>query len=229
MWRERARQVHVPDGGGVAGVTRRDVRETYERIAPHFARTRPDPWEEVATFVSGRTGRTGLDVGTGNGRHAEVLSRACERVLGVDLSHRALTEAARRARLEDFVLDLVAADATTLPIRDRTVDVAVYVATLHHLPDRALRIESLNELARVLRPSGRAIVSAWSVTHDRFDAGVGFDTTLDWTLPDGEVVERFYHIYDGDEFASDLDASDLSRTSTFESRGNWYAEVAPEQ
>lgn len=219
----------MPDGGGVASVTRREVRETYERIAPHFARTRPDPWEEVVTFVSGRTGRTGLDVGTGNGRHAGVLARACERVVGVDLSHRALAQAARRARQEEFVLDLVSADATALPIRNRTVDVGVYVATLHHLPDRALRIESLNELARVLRPSGRAIVSAWSVTHDRFDADAGFDTTLDWTLPDGEVVERFYHIYDGEEFASDLDASDLSRTSTFESRGNWYAEVAPEQ
>ena len=219
----------MPDGGGVAGVTRREVRETYERIAPHFARTRPDPWEEVVTFVSGRTGRTGLDVGTGNGRHAGVLARACECVVGVDLSHRALAQAARRARLEEFVLDLVSADATALPIRNRTVDVGVYVATIHHLPDRALRIESLNELARVLRPSGRAIVSAWSVTHDRFDADAGFDTTLDWTLPDGEVVERFYHIYDGEEFASDLDASDLRRTSTFESRGNWYAEVAPEQ
>ena len=229
LCRERANQVGGPSGTGVAVVTRRGVRETYERIAPHFARTRPDPWEEVVTFVSGRTGRTGLDVGTGNGRHAAVLARACERVVGVDLSHQALAQAGRRARTDGFALDLVAADATALPLRDRTVDVGVYVATLHHLPDRALRIGSLNELARVLRPAGRAIVSVWSVTHDRFDADAGFDTTVDWTLPDGDVVERFYHIYDGDEFATDLDASDLGRTSTFESRGNWYAVVGPEQ
>ena len=213
----------------MGGLTRRGVRETYERIAPHFARTRPGPWEEVVAFVSGRTGRTGLDVGTGNGRHAGVLARACERVVGVDLSHRALGEAGRRAAEGAYDLDLAAADATALPLRDRCVDLGVYVATLHHVPDRSLRIESLDELARVLRTSGRAIISVWSVTHDRFDADAGFDTTVDWTLPDGAVVERFYHIYDGDEFANDLDASALRRTSTFESRGNWYAVVAPEQ
>lgn len=210
-------------------MTRREVRETYERIAAHFARTRPRPWAEVERFLHGRTGTTGLDVGTGNGRHAELLAEGCRWVVGVDLSHEALAQAGRRARCRGFELELVAGEATAIPLRDRTVDLAVYVATIHHLPTRELRIESLDELARVLRPSGRAIVSAWSVTHARFDADAGFDTTVDWTLPDGEVVERFYHVYDAAEFARDVDDSALRRTSTFESRGNCYAVVAPEQ
>lgn len=227
--RDPSHHAYGPTGSRVARVTRREVRETYERIAPHFARTRPEPWEEVQSFVAGRTGETGLDVGTGNGRHAELLAHACGRVVGVDLSHTALAQAGRRAREGGFALDLVAGEATALPLRERTVDLAVYVATIHHLPSRALRVESLNELARVLRPSGRGIVSAWSVAHERFDADVGFDTTVDWTLPDGEVVERFYHVYDGSEFARDVDESRLRRTSTFESHGNCYAVVAPEQ
>ncbi|MFB6229360.1 MAG: SAM-dependent methyltransferase, partial [Halobacteriales archaeon] len=53
---------------------RRDVRETYERIAAHFAQTRPEPWEEVAGFLDGRSGAVGLDIGAGNGRHAELLA-----------------------------------------------------------------------------------------------------------------------------------------------------------
>lgn len=210
-------------------MTRRDVRETYDRIAPHFARTRPHPWSEVESFLKGRGGAVGLDVGVGNGRHAELLADVCPHVVGLDLSRVALGEAARRANEHDFDLTLAMADAASLPIRDDCVDLAVYVATLHHLPNRNLRVESLAELARVLRPSGRAIVSAWSVTHDRFDADEGFDTVVDWTLPDGTVVERFYHIYDGDEFAGDVDASGLARMSTFESRGNWYTVVEPEQ
>ena len=210
-------------------MTRREVRDTYDRIATHFARTRPHPWAEVEAFLRGRAGRVGLDVGVGNGRHAELLARACPLVVGVDLSRVALGEAERRAEERGFDLDAVVADAASLPLAADRVDLAVYVATLHHLPSRELRVASLDELARVLRRAGRAIVSAWSVTHDRFDAEAGFDTAVDWTLPDGEVVERYYHVYDGEEFAADLAASDLVPTSTFESRGNWYAVVRPEQ
>lgn len=206
----------------------RDVRSTYDRIAAHFSRTRPEPWPEIAAFLEDRTGPLGLDIGVGNGRHAELLAESCDRVLGLDLSPAALAEARDRALREGFDLALVSAEATALPIRGGIVDVGVYVATLHHLPSRALRIASLDELARVLSPSGRAIVSAWCVTHDRFDAEVGFDTTVDWTLPDGEVVERFYHVFDEAEFADEVDASHLRRWSTFESHGNCYSVVGPE-
>ncbi|MDX1745375.1 MAG: SAM-dependent methyltransferase, partial [Halobacteriales archaeon] len=108
------------------------------------------------------------------------------------------------------------------------VDLGVYVATLHHLPSRPLRVRSLRELGRVLAPGGRALVGVWSVTHDRCDAEEAFDTTVDWTLPDGTVVDRYYHIYDGEAFGADIDAAGLERRRTFESRGNWYAVVGPE-
>ncbi|MFC6726055.1 SAM-dependent methyltransferase, partial [Halobium palmae] len=74
---------------------------------------------------------------------------------------------------------------------------------------------------------GRAVVSAWSTEHDRFDATEGFDTTVDWTLPGGERVGRFYHIYDPAEFRADLDASALRAVETFVSSGNCYAVVGP--
>ena len=210
-------------------MTRRDVRETYDRIAAHFARTRPEPWREVSEFLEGRSGAVGLDVGVGNGRHAELLASACRRVVGIDLSLAALSEARSRARANGFDLALLQSDAVSLPLSRDVVDLAVYVATIHHLPASSQRVGSLDELARVLDPSGRAMVSAWSVTHDRFDAEDGFDTTVDWTLPDGEVVERFYHVYEQAEFERDVDESDLRRLSSFESRGNCYAVVAPEQ
>ncbi len=210
-------------------MTRQEVRATYDRIAEHFSRTRPEPWEEVAAFLDGRTGGVGLDVGVGNGRHAELLATSCRWTVGLDLSEAALAQARRRSLERGFELSLLLGEATTLPLRTGTVDLAVYVATLHHLPTRGLRVASLDELARVLAPAGRAIVSAWCITHDRFDAEAGFDTTIDWTLPDGEVVERYYHIYDADEFVADVGDSDLRPTSTFESGGNCYAVVAAEQ
>ncbi len=205
---------------------RRDVRETYERIAPHFAKTRPEPWEEVAAFFDGRSGVVGLDIGAGNARHAELLAAQVDEVVAVDASHAAVETAIERGVDRGFGLAPCLGDASRLPITGSVVDLAAYIATIHHLPGRETRIASLDELARVLVPGGAAIVSAWSVSHDRFDREAAFDTEIDWTLPDGETVPRFYHVYDLGEFETDLRRSDLRVTETFESHGNCYGTVA---
>jgi ubiquinone/menaquinone biosynthesis C-methylase UbiE len=205
------------------------VHHTYDRIAAHFAQTREYPWPEVEAFLDDRSATTALDVGCGNGRHTELLAGHADRVVGVDASRSLLAEARERAAEREFDADLVAGDAARLPLRDDTAGLAVYVATLHHLSDRDARVASLDELARVLRTGGAGVVSAWSTEHDRFeDHTEGFDTTVDWTLPGGETIGRFYHIYDPEEFRADLDASALAVADAFVSSGNCYAVVTPE-
>jgi len=214
------------------GPSRADVRETYETIGSHFSKTREYAWPEVESFVEDRCrGGVALDVGCGNGRHAELLADHADRVVGLDASRELL--AAARDRLGACpATTLLQSDAATLPLADDCADLAVYVATIHHLPQRADRRDSLDELARVLGSDGRALVSAWSTAHDRFDASAdadrGFDTTVDWTLPGGRTVPRFYHIYAPAEFERDVAASDLALESLEISSGNCYAVVRPE-
>jgi len=205
-----------------------DVRATYDHIAEHFAKTREYPWPEVESFLDSNVEGTvaaALDLGCGNGRHAELLAALADRAVGVDVSRELLGTARDRGRDRGFEVDLLQADAASLPLVTGAFDVAVYVATLHHLRPRERRVASLDELARVLAPTGRALVSAWSTAHDRFDAEEGFDTSVDWTLPGGETVPRYYHIYDPAEFRADLDASDLEPLDVFVSSGNCYAVV----
>jgi tRNA (uracil-5-)-methyltransferase TRM9 len=216
------------------GMDRRTaVRETYDRIATHFASTREYAWPEVEQFVRehaqlDRGGAVGLDLGCGNCRHAELLATQTdlERVVGLDVSRGLLETGRTRGAERGFDVSLVQGDAAGLPLVDGVVDFAVYVATLHHLPTREIRRDSLDELARVLAPDGRALVSAWSTAHDRFDETEGFDTTVEWTLPGGEAVDRFYHIYAPDEFEADLEASELRVLESELSSGNCYATVA---
>ncbi|MDZ7730785.1 MAG: class I SAM-dependent methyltransferase [Natrialbaceae archaeon] len=201
--------------------TRGDIRAVFDRIAPHFSATREHPWPEVETFLESVGEPTiGLDIGCGNGRHAVALEGVCAQVVGVDLSRRLLEIAADRTDAE-----LLQGDAVLLPIRTGVVDIAVYVATIHHLPTAALRRASLAELDRVLAPGGRALVSAWSTADERFDETEGFDTTLTWTLPDGEEVDRFYHIFDPGEFEAMLGSSSLVVEDMSVSSGNCYAVV----
>lgn len=227
------------------------VREVYDEIAGHFSKTRAYPWPEIESFLADvPTRECGLDIGCGNGRHLVSLSEQIDRAVGVDASAALLVEARDRLKASEHVT-LLQGDARNLPLEADSVDVGLYVATLHHLPDRETRRESLAELARVLTPDGHALVSAWSTTHDRFDidasedsdtgdtnlgfetaegsgaedTNLGFDTTVDWTLPDGETVPRFYHIYAPAEFEADLAASPLSVTETFVSSGNCFGHV----
>ncbi|MFC7136770.1 class I SAM-dependent methyltransferase [Halobaculum litoreum] len=207
---------------------------TYDRIAAHFSQTREYAWPEVTSFLDGREGAVGLDVGCGNGRHCEPLRERVDEAVGVDVSAGLLREARTRAseRGYDGTVSFVRGDAGALPVGDGRADVAVYVAALHHLRPRERRVASLSEVARVLAPGGRALVSAWSTAHDRFeaaaDAEAGFDAEVDWTLPGGETVPRFYHIYAPAEFDADLAASDLRVVESTVSSGNCYAVVAPE-
>ena len=214
------------------------VRDTYDRIATHFASTREYAWPEVESFVESatrtfespefdRTSTVALDLGCGNCRHAELLAPSVDRVLGLDVSRGLLETSRERATERGFDVDLLQADAGGLPLRSDVVDVAVYVATLHHLPTRSARLDSLDELARVLAPDATALVSVWSTAHDRFEETEGFDTTVEWTLPGGEPVDRFYHIYDPDEFAADLETSALEVVRLELSSGNCYAVVRP--
>jgi len=206
-------------------VSRSDVRDTYGEIAEHFAATREYPWPEVTEFLADAPpGDLGLDVGCANGRHLDALADRTDCVCGVDLSRPLLALAAERTPARDDVT-LVQGDATALPITADSVDVALYVATLHHLPTASARRASLAELARVLAPESRALVSVWSVEHDRFDRETGFDATVDWTLPDGDIVSRFYHIYAREEFVTALEESPLTMLDVERSSGNYYATV----
>ncbi|UIO98506.1 class I SAM-dependent methyltransferase [Halobaculum sp. CBA1158] len=227
--------IEAGDTDGTDGESRAgDVAATYDRIAEHFSKTREYAWPEVSSFLDARTGRLGLDVGCGNGRHSGPLADRVDRVVGVDASVALLREARDRAARRGYAdrVSFLPGDAARVPIRTDAVDLAVYVAAVHHLRPRERRVASLAEVARVLTTDGRAVVSAWSTAHDRFDAdadaATGFDTEVDWTLPGGKTVPRFYHIYAPREFEADLASAGLETVESFVSSGNCYAVVAPE-
>ena len=98
-----------------------------------------------------------LDVGCGPGFYcAELLEDVgpSGSVVGLDGSAAMLALAARRCAGHDNV-EFLEGDASSLPVQDASFDAALSVQVQEYIPDvRA----SLGELARVLRPGGRAVV-----------------------------------------------------------------------
>ena len=202
------------------------VMQTYEKIGSHFSETRFHPWPEVGKFLEELSGDIALDMGCGNGRHSELLSECVERVVGVDMSSMMLLETINRGKSNRFEVNPIRGNVMELPVQTGCVDIGVYVATIHHLPTTECRIASLNELERVLVEGGTAIVGSWCTDHERFEEGKGFDTLVNWTLPDGTVVPRYYHIYDIEEFERDVNASRLEVVDIYSNEGNCYAVVS---
>ncbi len=202
------------------GPTRGSVHRTYERIADHFAATRTAGWPEIETFLEGRRVDTACDLGCANGRHFGALGTVATRVAGLDFVRPLLVLASERMAGD---VDCVQGDVVSPPFQADTFELALFVATLHHVPSRADRVRALDELARILQ--GNGLISVWSVTADRFDFQESRDQYVPWTLPDGEIVERYYHLYDRADFAAELEDSRLHVRSIEASSGNWYAVV----
>lgn len=97
-----------------------------------------------------------LDVGTGTGRMAQLLSPLARHVTALDKSPEMLRIA--RARLQDLPADkvaLVQGDFTALPFGAATFDTVLFHQVLHFAQDPAV---VLAEAARVLQPAGRIAV-----------------------------------------------------------------------
>jgi SAM-dependent methyltransferase len=95
-----------------------------------------------------------LDLGCGTGQLAHRIRTelAPVRIVGCDFSSGMLRQASAR----DDAIAWVRGDATRLPFRSAVFDAAVSTQAFHWFPDQRA---TLRELARVLRPGGRFLLT----------------------------------------------------------------------
>ncbi|OBA54587.1 hypothetical protein A5789_21780 [Nocardia sp. 852002-51101_SCH5132738] len=107
-------------------------------------------------------GTTVADIGFGGGRSLSVLLDQVGEtgvVYGIDPSRTVIAGARRRYRraITRGRLRLEQASMSRIPLPDNALDGAATINTVYYIPDVEL-IESLQEVARVLRPGGRLVV-----------------------------------------------------------------------
>ncbi|MFL6415886.1 MAG: class I SAM-dependent methyltransferase [Bryobacteraceae bacterium] len=98
-------------------------------------------------------GRTVIDVGCGTGRSMLRYGERGALTFGVDSSPEMLNEARRKPGLSARV---VLAEASRLPFADDSADLTVCSFALSYFPDAH---QSLSEIARITKRSGRIVVS----------------------------------------------------------------------
>ncbi len=137
-----------------------DHREFFDRAAPDWdaqvsaetvARLR-----EVLARVGVEDGMSVLDVGTGTGVLVPLLLEHVGqrgRIVALDVSPRMLEVV--RAKGFPTNVELVEADAASIPLPERSFDLEICNASFPHFPDKA---RALAEMARVLKPGGVLVI-----------------------------------------------------------------------
>jgi 2-polyprenyl-3-methyl-5-hydroxy-6-metoxy-1,4-benzoquinol methylase len=144
------------------------LREAYERRAAlEYAEPvgLPDPsldrkFEGILTVLAAQLPcERFLDAGCGDGRYLAALASLPERprqVVGTDIAGRILATARLATEQAGIEAELVKANLEALPFEDARFDLVLCAQVIEHLLDPSA---GMRELARVVRPGGRVVVS----------------------------------------------------------------------
>ena len=131
------------------------TKADYNLISGDFSRTRQRIWEEIAFLFKANKNDKVLDLGCGNGRYYELLKHTD--YIGTDNSEELIELAKEKYPEAKFQV----ADALNLPFADNSFDQIYSIAVIHHIPSEELRLKFLQEIRRVLKPSGKVTLTAW--------------------------------------------------------------------
>jgi len=162
------------------------VRTMFDRIAHRYDLVNTvlslgtdGGWRRRAARETGlKAGGSALDVACGSGKLTEELARiagSTGRVVGLDFS----PEMIAIARSHHRGIQFMEGDALSLPFEDAYFDAATVAFGLRNLADP---VRGLREMARVLKPGGRAVVLEF-VRPPRGPIGTAYRVYLRTLLP----------------------------------------------
>ena len=195
------------------------VKETYEKISDSFDKTRYKIWPCVSKFLDSQNPNTyGLEVGCGNGKN--MLYRLDLKIKGVDNCINFVKKCLSKG------LDVDPGDMLALPYEDNTFDFVYCIAALHHLKTKDLRIQAIQEMIRVCKPTGKIFILVWAFEQEP-DSKRKFETQ-DVLVPWKDIVRDtishlFYHVYMKDELEKEVYSSSdqIIIKDSFYEKGNW--------
>ncbi|MFP2959277.1 class I SAM-dependent methyltransferase [Myxococcus sp. 1LA] len=137
--------------------------EAWNLVAPEYVRELLPTFETFSRDALRRAGVAPgtrvVDVAAGPGTLALLAARDGARVTAVDFSAEMIAALRARAAEATLDVDVMEGDGMALTFEDGAFDAAFSMFGLMFFPDRA---RGFQELHRVLKPGGRAVVSSWT-------------------------------------------------------------------
>ena len=192
--------------------------KTFDQVARNYRRK---PWSIVYKVLEDHIELFG-DIGSGPGHNALAILEVLKGSRGVvvDISFNMVYQAMRRAYRRGFSWRLLAieADMTHLPFKDGVFDLLIYIASIHHLSSKKLRIKALEEAYRVLKNKGKLLITVWAryqlyfiskIVSNLIKKLIGRkqsigDIFIPW-IHKGIKLRRYYYLYTLKELRKDLE------------------------
>ncbi len=156
------------------------------------------PQEQVVALIPKlreRGAQRVLDLGCGSGRHTVYLAREGFQVCGVDNAENALLNTQAWLARENLSAELRAADIERIPYPDGFFDAVISIYVIYHKTIAGMRRVG-DEIYRVLRPGGLALVSLQSRRGYRWGTGkeIEANSFRPDVGPDAGEIHHYSHL-----------------------------------
>ncbi len=102
-----------------------------------------------------------IDIGCGAGRVSAALAQEHITITAVDISYQLLQLAKSHAQANKLHVNFVQIDALRLPFLANTFDLALAIKIYCYIPSKKLRIQYIQEIARILQPGGILVMTQY--------------------------------------------------------------------
>lgn len=197
------------------------VKKTYEIISDSWKNLRKSFWF-VKKFAKEIKNKKILDAGCGD--CSQLIEFKENYLFGIDFSKKMIFEARKKCKDAKLVIG----DIRNLPFKDKSFDIVICIATLHHIKERKERIKALKELKRVCKEKIMLSVlkrfsslTFFRLFFSLFDFRLKFgDVFLDWKYK-GKKLKRYYHTYSLRELKKDVEIAGLKIEKILEDKYNF--------
>jgi len=171
----------------------KNQEKIWDELAWRWNNFRNKPEKIVNYFKDKYTNNAGriIDLGCGNCRNLIPFHNFI--CYGIDFSEKMLDKAKILCIKHSLDIKLHKAELTNLLFKDNFFDYALMLTSLHHLETKEKRAKALNELYRVLRKDGRALITVWNKWQLKF-LFKKKNSYVEWKSKD-KIRYRYYYLF----------------------------------
>lgn len=134
-----------------------EIDKRFLKSARHYLHWHTLPFDDLIPFPT-LADKDVLEIGVGQGTHAQLIAPRCKSFTGIDLTSHASQTTARRFELFGLRGKIEQMDAEEMSFPDASFDFIWSWGVIHHSANTRRVLE---QMARVLKPNGRAIVMVY--------------------------------------------------------------------
>jgi len=204
------------------------VHNIYDIISKHFSTTRKIIWPKVEDFIDSFHSKSLiLDIGCGNGKN--MGSRKDCIYIGLDACENLMKQAKSKSNCSYIVGNCI-----NLPFESNSFNYAMSIAVIHHLSTETRRLQAIQEINRILKIGGEALIYVWAYEQPRFENEKSQDVNVKWMLQkkysekkeNDEIFYRYYHLFKKNELENLIyQVENLKIIETGNQYHNWYCIV----